>query len=521
MPSKQLSREMLLPNVRVAAQNAGGSGTVIYSKKDEQGDYSTYVLTNHHVVSRNIEIKSKWSPILKRDVKMDFLTSADVHLFKYQYQCVSPNTLVLLPDLRWVLAGELKVGDTLLAFDEDIVGDCQRHFRISQVKSANIASLPSYRVSLANGKEIVCSAEHPWLVNSKHSSSDWVTTEKLNEITNNPHHSRKFPISAIELVPVCKPVTTYEAGYISAAFDGEGSMQDPVSFYQNENAMRQKVKELLTQLGYDYGESGMYLYLRGGKDIGFKFLQEFRPPRLLENFVKGDLNRSIWHHGQKKVTIEKVEFLGNRDVVAMETSTGTFIAEGFAMHNSRAVGVTAIDADIMAYDPDQDLALLKLRDTDAAPAVAKLYPKGEEPKLRLGMPVMAIGAGMGEPPVLTVGRLSQFAREIDNKEYWLSTAPTIFGNSGGALYLEDTEQLIGVPARIAVAMLGFSPDAITHLSFAIPITRIYEFLDDQMFRFIYDTNFTERGEKEAREAKRKDEELRIAYKDTKGGEEEE
>uniref|UniRef100_A0A6M3JQW5 Putative trypsin-like peptidase domain containing protein n=1 Tax=viral metagenome TaxID=1070528 RepID=A0A6M3JQW5_9ZZZZ len=270
MSGKQLSREMLLPNVRVAAQKAGGSGTVIYSQQQEDGgDYSTYVLTNHHVIANNIDIKQKWSTLLKRDTKMDFLTSCDVHFFKYQYQ-------------------------------------------------------------------------------------------------------------------------------------------------------------------------------------------------------------------------------------------------------SRAVGVTAIDADIVAYDPDQDLALLRLRDSDPAPAVAKMYPKGDETQLRLGMEVIAIGAGMGEPPVLTTGRLSQFAREIDNKEFWLSTAPTIFGNSGGALYLEDTEQLIGVPARIAVAMLGFGADAITHLSFAIPITRVYEFLDDQLFRFIYDSQFTERGEAEERDSKRKEEELKIAHKEILG-----
>jgi len=264
---------MLLPNCRVAAQKAGGSGTVIYCKENKDKEFSTYVLTNFHVVANNVEVKKKWSPLLKHDVKMDFLTSVDVHFFKYQYQ-------------------------------------------------------------------------------------------------------------------------------------------------------------------------------------------------------------------------------------------------------SRAVGVTSIDADIMAYDPDHDLALVKLRDSDKAPAVAKLYPKDKENELRLGMPVVAIGAAMGEPPVLTVGRLSQFAREIDNKEYWLSTAPTIFGNSGGALYLEETEELIGVPARVAVAMLGFSPDAITHLSFSIPITRVYEFLDDQMFRFVYDSAFTEEGEAEARESKRKDEELKIAAKSDAGKEEE-
>ena len=180
--------------------------------------------------------------------------------------------------------------------------------------------------------------------------------------------------------------------------------------------------------------------------------------------------------------------------------------------------MSSIDADIATYDPEEDLALLKLRDEDEAPAVATMYPKGEEPKLRIGTPVIAIGAALGENPIMTTGRLSQFAKEIDNREYWLQTAPTIFGNSGGAVYLEETSEFIGVPARLAVAMLGYSKDAITHLSYIVPITRVYKFLDDQLFRFIYDSNFTEEGEAKTRQKRRREDELKIAAREEKGEE---
>ena len=183
---------------------------------------------------------------------------------------------------------------------------------------------------------------------------------------------------------------------------------------------------------------------------------------------------------------------------------------------SRVIGARAIEADIMTYDKDEDLALLKLRAGFEVPAVAKMYPRGEENKLRLTMPVYAIGSGMGENPVVTGGFLSSFNREIDNKEYYLQTAPTIFGNSGGAVFLAATREFIGVPARIAVVMRGFGSDAITHLSYCIPITRIYKFLEDQLFRFIYDSSFTEEGEAKERDRKRKDEELKIASKEGRG-----
>jgi hypothetical protein len=96
--------------------------------------------------------------------------------------------------------------------------------------------------------------------------------------------------------------------------------------------------------------------------------------------------------------------------------------------SSRVVGANAIEAEIVAYDKDEDLALLKLRGTDPVPAVAKMFPRGEESRLLVGEPIITVGCGLGEPPVLTQGVISVFGREIDSKEYWLCTAPSIYGN---------------------------------------------------------------------------------------------
>ena len=185
-------------------------------------------------------------------------------------------------------------------------------------------------------------------------------------------------------------------------------------------------------------------------------------------------------------------------------------------YESRAVGSTAIKADIVAYDKDEDIALLKLQDLDPAAAVAKLYPKDTERELRLLCPLITIGCGLGEPPVLTAGLLSQFGRLIENREYWLSTAPTIFGNSGGAVYLANTRQLIGIPARMPVLLMGLGADCITHLSWLVPITRVYKFLEAQKYRFIYAEGFTEESEEAERERIRTEEELRIAARERLG-----
>lgn len=186
---------------------------------------------------------------------------------------------------------------------------------------------------------------------------------------------------------------------------------------------------------------------------------------------------------------------------------------------SRNVGATQIQADVVAYDKDQDIALLKLRDTTPQPYIAKLYPRDAENKLFIFTPVFAVGAALGHPPVVTSGHISGFGDEIDNYEFWLSTAPTIFGNSGGAIFLQETSEFIGIPSRISVVMIGFGGDAITHLSYFIPITRIYKFLEEQIFQFIYDPAFTSLQCEKLREKKREEEEQRLVSRDHKGEDE--
>ena len=76
----------------------------------------------------------------------------------------------------------------------------------------------------------------------------------------------------------------------------------------------------------------------------------------------------------------------------------------------------------------------------------------------------------------------------------MSTAQTIFGNSGGALYRYSDEreryEYIGIPSRITVQPLGFSADSITHMGYFIPIERVYNLLRENNYDFIYDSSIS-------------------------------
>lgn len=151
---------------------------------------------------------------------------------------------------------------------------------------------------------------------------------------------------------------------------------------------------------------------------------------------------------------------------------------------SQATGTLLIQSDVLSWDKNQDLALLKLRSDDKFEAV-KLFPVGKENELKIFMDVYVCGAGLGRAPFPTKGQLSSLRDEIDNLPYWMVNAPIVFGNSGGATFLAGSKEFIGTPSRVAVTFTSWAPNAVYHCGFVIPISRIYKWLIDVGYESIF------------------------------------
>ena len=187
-----------------------------------------------------------------------------------------------------------------------------------------------------------------------------------------------------------------------------------------------------------------------------------------------------------------------KDVLEDVTVEQFFFEYGSWMPTTRG-----FNGEVVAYDKMMDIAIVRIKTVTKFDHVAKMFPKGaEKDGIRMFQAVYAVGAGLGHPPLQTQGQIAGNADKIDNYDYWLSTAPTIFGNSGGAVFLADTGEYIGIPSRLSVVPLGLGGSAITHMSYFIPITGIYDFIDDNMLQFLYDSEFTSDKCREMRKAKR-------------------
>lgn len=262
--------------------------------------------------------------------------------------CLSPETRVLTSDLRWVRLDSVQIGDKLIAFDEkpgtqnDTPGRT-RQWRCATVEKADRLSLPSYKIYFEDGTEIIASADHRWLTHTENEYK-WRATKDL--VTT--HHRKDRPTKIAKLLDVWEENKSWDAGYLAGAYDGEGSISQTqraecsgkcvrLGYSQKQNEMLDQTAKSLTACGFKFSinqkvKEGIFTYyLQGGRPEMLRFMGQIRPRRILENF-KPDMLGSMYQ--KYAVAVDRIEDVGNQPVIGLKTSTGTFVAEGFASHNS-------------------------------------------------------------------------------------------------------------------------------------------------------------------------------------------
>jgi DNA polymerase III alpha subunit len=257
--------------------------------------------------------------------------------------CLDPSTPVLTEDLRWVEVGKLEIGDRLVGFDEHKVlknKKAHRYWHATDVLRTRRLVLPTYKVRLEDGTETITSEDHQWLIASPcEADIRWVRTKDL-KVGQRPQR----------LVSEWAEPDTWEAGYIAGILDGEGSLSLSkmhngghslsLGFAQKEGVVLDTALRILDSWGFDYSlknhgkerNSLWSVWLRGGRAEVIRLLGIARPQRLLAKLDVELLGRVI---SIDRPAIVSVEALGLGEVVALETTTGTLVAQGFAHHNCR------------------------------------------------------------------------------------------------------------------------------------------------------------------------------------------
>jgi S1-C subfamily serine protease len=170
---------------------------------------------------------------------------------------------------------------------------------------------------------------------------------------------------------------------------------------------------------------------------------------------------------------------------------------------SEIVSSNTHQATIIAHNESYDLAVLKLDTPRKMSYVAELIPAKEISKIKVFMSIYSVGCSLLHEPFPNKGQISSLKEIIDGEKYWMSNANSIFGNSGGAVFLEETKQFIGIPSRITSTQLGFGTNIVSWMGFFVPPKRIYKFIRDQKLDFLVDSKHTYQEAMKNREAMRK------------------
>lgn len=279
----------------------------------------------------------------------ELIADPDAHLIGIGDYCVVPETRVLTADLRWVPAGELQAGDEIVGFDDERERGQRRRFRFGVITKAGRRTLPVFALHLSDGTTLTATGNHRWIATiSGKTEFDWVRTDEIARRID----AGLVPTSLIRLLPMQAPIDTYQAGFLSAAFDGEGFFGGltnggcRISFSQRENGMMARVREYLDELGFAHSSRPATspnvsdLRLVGGTPTLLRFMQAVRPPRLLAKWRDNNLLEQLTLRRQAALpspTVVGYEFLGAREVAALTSSTGTYVAEGFGSHNTDGV----------------------------------------------------------------------------------------------------------------------------------------------------------------------------------------
>jgi S1-C subfamily serine protease len=135
---------------------------------------------------------------------------------------------------------------------------------------------------------------------------------------------------------------------------------------------------------------------------------------------------------------------------------------------------------MVASAPKIDAALVQLLTTRTFPNVANVLPRTACSTIEVWDPICAVGCPLGNDPVPSQGEVSSLKNELNGANYWMITAPTYFGNSGGGVYRADTHQLIGVFSKIYTHGKG-SPVVIPHMGLCTPMDEIYKWLQEDKY----------------------------------------
>lgn len=251
--------------------------------------------------------------------------------------CVTPDHKVLRKDLQWIPAGDVVVGDVLLGFDKE---GPHRSYKNAVVTRTECCQDLVFAVELSSGHIFKVTKEHMWLVRQQKGNTSTLLWKETSQLRGENDPSGYSPSMIPKVMDVWSEDQSRNAGWISGMYDGEGDILkgsiSKLSIAQNEGIVLEKLKNILTENNIKFGVYDKYdsdcktLDILGQVKDKLKFLGTYRPERLISSLNFDALGLMKTPNWEEVVSITPI---GNQQIVKITTSSGTFICDGYPMHN--------------------------------------------------------------------------------------------------------------------------------------------------------------------------------------------
>lgn len=288
------------------------------------------------------EVPFELNTIQDRYLTQD-LTGRDL-IIKARQQgfCLDGNTQILTKDLRWIPIKDARVGQELIGVDENSgTRGIGRKMRTSVVEGIRTVHEEAYKITMSDGRILIATGQHRFLTHPPKSPTNikWREVQSLK------------PGYAIRHIAYPWDKPTHFDAWFGGLLDGEAHLRAKSSggaslqVTQVAGAVWDKMslyaEPYSTRVDWDYRDH------RANKPVGtisfcrmnelFEIIGKARPVRLITiNWWEG-LEMPGKRSSVAWTTIENIEPIGKQKMYDLQTSTKTFIAEGFVSHNSSLI----------------------------------------------------------------------------------------------------------------------------------------------------------------------------------------
>ena len=280
--------------------------------------------------------------------------------------CLAEDTPILMHDLTWKPLSEVVVGDKILTIEEEgkqglgVSGFIARHWGIATVTATRRTVAEAFKLTMESGRMLIGTPDHRVLTSYRMGKTGFKAARRwyrIDQLVLGKKTGYRRCSSLTSIGAPWKQETSFEAGWLSGFLDGEGHVSGSklfhgpaktkkpkpagvVGFSQNAGPVHERACKAVRDLGFELrsreksvtnGVVCMRENIAGGKQMSLRFLGLLRPTRLLKDFqnVIGNVSSRAFDADP----VVGRESVGSIPVIDIETTMGTFIANGYVVHN--------------------------------------------------------------------------------------------------------------------------------------------------------------------------------------------